>query len=307
MKLSIIIPAYNAAGLMNRCLSSIEPGPGVEVIVVDDGSTDGTAGVVSSLAATRTGLRLIRQPNGGVSRARNAGLEEARGEFITFVDADDGLFPDALSRWMETLESVDASDILMMRSFCGGVERYPWQGCFQTETLYTKDDFMRLGFLRGSVCGCIYRTSFLREKGLQFPTDVPVAEDTVFWAASLAHEATASFADIPFYSITERPDSASRNYDDGFISRYGKALAATRQFIPDRPVADYTCLGILMGIVSAAVKMGWSPLRTFVESGIGSLLPLTTDGIFHKRLQIRILNLSFPLFFRLKQLRDYLR
>ena len=306
MILSVIIPAFNAAGLLEQCLSSIEPMPGLEVIVVDDGSTDGTAGLVAALKQSRDDIRLLRQANGGVSRARNAGLEVVGGEYVVFVDADDRLFAGALPRCLEAVRKAPA-DILVMRSFCGEAERYAWKGRFREDVPYSKEDFLRAGFLRGSVCGCVFRTEFLREHALRFPPDVSVAEDTVFWAAVLAEGATVRFADIPFYAITARPESASRRYDDGFIARYGQSLPAARAQISDRAVGDAVSLGIVMGIVTTAVKMGWSPARTYQESCIGSVLPFTTQGIYHHRGLIRILNRSFPLFFRIKQFRDLFR
>ena len=98
--LSIIVPAYNAAGFIEACLGAILPqmGPTHELIVVDDGSLDGTGTIVEALAARHPAcfVNLVRQPNGGVSVARNRGLFEARGEYIVFVDADDLLLPGML-------------------------------------------------------------------------------------------------------------------------------------------------------------------------------------------------------------------
>jgi len=303
MTLSVIIPAYNTASLLDCCLSSIEPMSGLEVVVVDDGSTDGTVGLVSAKMESRNDLRLISQANGGVSRARNAGLDAVSGTYVAFVDADDVLLEGALPRCMVAVR-IASADILVMRSFCGEAERYVWKGRFREGISYFKEDFLRAGFLRGSVCGCVFRTGFLREHALLFPPDVSMAEDTVFWAAVLAEGAAVQFVDIPFYSITARPESSSRRLDDGFIYRYGKSLIAARQRITDRAVGDSVSLGIVMGIVNAAVKMGWSPQRTYQESGIGSVLPFTTRGIYHQRGLIRILNWKFSLFFRIKQLRD---
>ena len=117
MNISVIIPAYNVSGFIGDCLSSI--GSGVETIVVDDGSTDGT-----SLHVTRDFplVRLVRQENAGVSAARNAGIRQAGGEYLVFVDADDTLCEDALTRLGEFLEAM-APDILVMRSFGSRAER----------------------------------------------------------------------------------------------------------------------------------------------------------------------------------------
>ncbi len=94
MQLSVVIPVYNGERYIAECLESLlcQWVPGVEVIVVNDGSTDGTGGIVDIQFEKylKTGvLRHIRTPNGGVSAARNLGIEYAKGEYVALVDADD--------------------------------------------------------------------------------------------------------------------------------------------------------------------------------------------------------------------------
>ena len=89
--ISIIIPVYNMADKMGRCLDSIvgQSFTDFEVLVVDDGSADGTEGVVRAYMADNPQIRYYHKQNGGVSSARNAGIDAARGEYILFIDADD--------------------------------------------------------------------------------------------------------------------------------------------------------------------------------------------------------------------------
>lgn len=88
---SIILPVYNAKQTLSHCLESIllQAYPSFEVIVVDDGSTDGSGELCDRYAMQDIRVRVYHQPNSGVSRARNKGLDEAKGEYVTFVDADD--------------------------------------------------------------------------------------------------------------------------------------------------------------------------------------------------------------------------
>lgn len=90
---SVVIPVYNGEKVIEACLRSVEmqTGADMEIIVVDDGSTDGTWSIVQRMAAEDGRIRPIRQENGGVSAARNTGLEVCQGEYIRFVDADDVL------------------------------------------------------------------------------------------------------------------------------------------------------------------------------------------------------------------------
>jgi glycosyltransferase involved in cell wall biosynthesis len=101
MQISFIIPLYNCASTIERCLTSIfslsMPPGSYEIIVVDDGSKDDGPKVVQRIATGHRQVRLVSQPNRGASSARNRGLELARGEYVWFVDADDKVLPDVQS------------------------------------------------------------------------------------------------------------------------------------------------------------------------------------------------------------------
>jgi glycosyltransferase involved in cell wall biosynthesis len=99
---SVVIPAYNAAAFIKDCVESVldQTFRDFELIVVDDGSTDGTAEV---LAAYGDRIHCLRQPNGGVSRARNQGVARARGRWVAFLDADDAWTRTKLGRQVEEL------------------------------------------------------------------------------------------------------------------------------------------------------------------------------------------------------------
>jgi len=116
---SVVIPAYNRAGLIGRC---IEPllGPeasGLEVVVVDDGSTDGTGDVVAGLAARCNGatMRLVAQPNGGASAARNRGVREATSPWIVFYDSDDIWMPWAPAAIEQAISRADGCSLVYWR------------------------------------------------------------------------------------------------------------------------------------------------------------------------------------------------
>jgi glycosyltransferase involved in cell wall biosynthesis len=103
MRISVVVPAYNRAHSLSRALDSIldQSLPAAEVILVDDGSSDGTEDLI------RKGypqVRYLRQPNGGVSRARNLGISAARSDWIAFLDSDDAWLPDKLAAQHATLQ-----------------------------------------------------------------------------------------------------------------------------------------------------------------------------------------------------------
>ena len=91
MRLSIIIPIYNVEDTLQRCLESVltQMDERMEVILIDDGSTDSSRKIAEEMTANKGNCRLIHQKNKGLSAARNAGIEVATGDFLTFVDSDD--------------------------------------------------------------------------------------------------------------------------------------------------------------------------------------------------------------------------
>ena len=114
MKLSIVIPIYNVEDTLRRCLESVlaQVDETMEMVIVDDGSTDSSAVIAEEMTAGRTECRLIRQTNKGLSAARNAGIEVATGEYITFVDSDDFVAEGTYSALLAVLDGHPTYDIL---------------------------------------------------------------------------------------------------------------------------------------------------------------------------------------------------
>lgn len=298
MNISVVIPAYNAAQSLPDCLNSVSDAR-AEIIVVDDGSTDDTAAV----AGKRHCVRLVRQENRGVSAARNTGLSRAGGEFMVFLDADDTLADGALAA-LDSLIPDCRADMIVMRSFSGSSEKYPWKQSFRDGSVQSKDEIMSAGYLRGSICGCAFRKSFLQENQLSFAEGVPLSEDLLFWACCLSANATVLFRDIPFYRVCERADSASRKMDPDYLRRYSLSLEAAVRDIADPSLRTAVCLSVMMGMIHMAAPAGYSPSWLLKETMIPAALPLPVAGTFRNRVCARLVNASFPLFYRLKQLRD---
>ncbi len=114
MRLSVIVPVYQSAACLERCVRSITtpPCPEMELILIDDGSTDGSGELCDRLAAADSRIKVIHRPNGGLSAARNSGIGASTGEYITFVDSDDELAPGTLSDNMACLDAYPGTDLL---------------------------------------------------------------------------------------------------------------------------------------------------------------------------------------------------
>lgn len=104
--ISIIIPVYNAEKYINRCIKSIvnQSYQELEIIVVNDGSTDNSLSICTTLAMQDNRIKVISQENGGVSKARNTGIRFAKGEYVMFLDSDDYMLPDMCKTMLDVLQ-----------------------------------------------------------------------------------------------------------------------------------------------------------------------------------------------------------
>lgn len=179
--LSVIVPAYNVSEYIIECIDSILDNDyrNTEVIVVDDGSTDETSLCLSKYQENPR-VRLIHKKNGGLSSARNAGLEVASGEYITFVDGDDAVSKDSFLANMKYFqdESISVVQYPLLFDWTGANERLH----LSTEKEIKDERVVLKLFLRGkitfSVCDKIFRMSSLRD--FRFPQG-KYHEDMIFW------------------------------------------------------------------------------------------------------------------------------
>lgn len=204
-KISFIVPAYNVGeGELKRCLASILALPIAEgqrqVIVVDDGSEQPIGGLPA-------GVELLRLQHGGLSAARNAGLRQARGEYIQFVDADDELLPNAYAFCLRTAFDGDA-DLLLFNLTRGGRQN----GHRRLSKPMTGVDYMLHHNLRASACGYLFRRCILGD--LQFSEGL-LHEDEEFTPQLLLRAQRLICTDTAAYlyhrtrgSITSSQDAA---------------------------------------------------------------------------------------------------
>lgn len=180
--ISIIVPVYNAEKTLERCVSALvgQTYQNIEIILVNDGSKDRSREMCCHFAAEDSRILVINKPNGGVSSARNAGLDAAKGEFIMFCDSDDWAEPD----WCEELISHYEENCLVM---CGyyveGEQTFvPYEICaVKGRTRYDRSEFYNLklyGF--NAPWNKIYCASKIREKHLRFSEKLTNGEDYLF-------------------------------------------------------------------------------------------------------------------------------
>ena len=205
--ISVIVPVYNGEKTIERCVRSIlaQKDTQLELLLIDDGSVDNTFALCQMMAREDNRIRLFRQKNTGVSAARNRGLENAGGSFVTFVDADDLLPPGALTA---LAGGAGSGADFVIGSHC--LFRGPWK------RIVSHRDSDDISSLMSLMCGKLYRRSLLEEAGLRFRVDLHYGEDTVF---NLRYAALAG-------KIQVLPQVV-------YLCRMG-GVASSRRYYPDR-------------------------------------------------------------------------
>ncbi len=186
-KISIIVPVYNGAATIERTLASIlkQSLTDIEVIVVDDGSTDHTVALLTAIEDPK--LRVIAKQNGGVSSARNVGIKAAKGTFIGFVDADDEVKEDFYEQLYRVSNEVDVVlSGLLIEKEGNFVQK---DSLLESNRIYSQEDLKKEVLARYltvenldllSVVNKIYRRSFLLDKEIFFDEKLALEEDGMF-------------------------------------------------------------------------------------------------------------------------------
>ncbi len=174
--LSLVVPVYNVAPYLPRCLESLaalDP-PADEIIVVDDGSTDDCPRILAEWGPRLPRMRVIRQENGGLSAARNTGLDAARGSYLAFVDSDDFVAPDAYGDALR-LAVTERLDMVLLNAayhFEGRRADYPiYPDAAATGTLRGRDwlrQRLRSGSFLHMVWMHLYRRDFIEAHAFRF-------------------------------------------------------------------------------------------------------------------------------------------
>ena len=224
---SIVVPTFNSLEMLKECLGSVFnqtlPQPDIELIVVDDGSTDGTWDYLQSLRSDHPNLVALRQENSGrPSVGRNHGMDSATGEFIFFLDSDDWFSPESLER-MVSVARGQGSDVVV--GLAVGEDRQVRQRDY-LNTVYDAD-LLDDGAWRTLSPWKLFRTSLVRCLGIRFPEDMVQGEDQVFVSQCyFAAGKVSTLADYDYYHVRGRVDGG--NISQRPQSLRNKLLTVTR-------------------------------------------------------------------------------
>lgn len=303
--ISVVVPIYRVEDYLEQCVRSLvcQTQPGIEIILVDDGSPDGCPQLCDRLADGHSHIRVIHQRNGGILAARRAGAAAASGEYITFVDGDDWVEPELYAQVAAIIDQA-APDIISygyssIRDGCAPVPVRQRIGA----GLYCRSDleasvfpvmlsqppYFSFGVLPSLCCKVIRRPLLLQELA-SAPDEVRIGEDLAVSLPCMLRAESVFFCDLTGYCYRQNPSSVVHTCDPRTAERSAllldhltERIAACQQPALARQLNDYAvflleyCLNSLMK--GASLSRGTlTPLRALsyhpcVRAGLKQIPP----------------------------------
>ena len=214
LKISVIIPVYNAEKTLHRCVDSIlvQTLSDFEVLLIDDGCKDNSGKICDEYAKKDSRVKVIHKVNGGVSSARNMGLDNAKGEWITFIDADDYIASDFLS----AINNNDCDFIIGQSQHFNSSGKYWYSERLSPQKFLSEEE--KREFLEHNLLWHIMRTPwgkfFKRDliTEIRFDDGMKIGEDTVFVHDYLLHCKSIAVVDNITYYYFDSEDNVSIKY-----------------------------------------------------------------------------------------------
>jgi glycosyltransferase involved in cell wall biosynthesis len=254
MKISIIIPVYNVQVYLNQCINSVvsQSYDDLEIILVDDGSTDNSPRICDDFVLKDDRIKVIHKQNGGVSSARNAGLNMASGDFIQFVDSDDYIEHNMCEVLINTL-SKNKADLAMCGFFL--INNEIVRKCF-----FRKGVFKRLSDLKNDFSSlyinCFFNSPFnkLYRKNLiasYFDEQLSLGEDLIFNLNYMKNCTSIAITDKCLYNyVTGNPNSLTSKYRGNMFDIIMLIFQSINEFCDDKVGTDVDKTGIYYVLIS---------------------------------------------------------
>lgn len=299
--ISIIVPVYNVEQYLPGCIRSIlrQTYQDFELILVDDGSPDRCGEICEEFAKEDSRITVLHQPNEGVSRARNAGMDHARGEWVCFIDADDLVTPGYLAAFRPVAPHESDVDMIVQGAIGFFGKKIRNKFVFDSYSGDIKNCLTKELIDMRTPWGKLFRLDIIRENGLNFPGGVPYGEDTIFYYQYLLCVNNISLRrDTKYLNRTDNPNSATKRFYSPFVywKVYEEKTLLLQQLYAKHdlmcPYPDPKDVILLKSWISMAHKNG-------NRSDYGSLISqVRNSDIFHllQRKKLTPLNRMFCLF-----------
>lgn len=260
-KVSVIVPVYNTASFLDKCVASIlsQSFKDFELLLIDDGSKDESGALCEQYAQNDARVKVYHKENGGVSSARNLGIDKAQGEWIAFVDSDDSLYSNALQVLMNNVSTnidcvtagyvkIDKNDNIIDKEDIIVTETVPY------EIMLYRFYVRRYKLFDGYLWNRIYRSTIIKSHDIRFREDIYFKEDGLFVVQFLcASKRLSVYTTIPIYRYLVNEEGVMESLKRQYNPKYFTDLDATilclntiKGFVNDRKLIrvakEYTYL-----------------------------------------------------------------
>ena len=203
---SIIIPVYNAETTIRRCLDSFtnQRFSDYEILLINDGSTDNSDAICREYADVNSKICYLSKENGGVSSARNLGLEQAKGEYVLFVDSDDYVSEDYFDVINQALAQRNPDLLMFGYRNVGSISAERGTGEFYEDDevgAAKRISFSMRQYLFSSLWSKVFKRKIIENNGLRFRTDLSIGEDQLFIFSYAMHIRSISSIDALLYNV----------------------------------------------------------------------------------------------------------
>ena len=283
MKVSVIIPCYNAGRYLGECLESVlaQDERDWEAIVIDDGSTDDTLAIAGAYAQRDARIRVYHQENRGVSAARNLGLIKAQGEWVTFVDGDDWIARDMLSVMLGAADEKTDMVVCAHETFGEAHERFWPQSGWPELKGERKRRAVALRLIEGDsvlniMCNKLHRRALLEREGIHLTEGVAIAEDALFNLEAVLCGRGIVYVNRVTYRYRIHSQSATQKRTKSEFEAHERWLRAMRSMLERRGVMERYYGAFADSVVLRLYKDGGIPcvLRSFRQKA----MPLLVQG-----------------------------
>lgn len=314
-RLSIIVPVYNVEQWLHRCLKSLFvqdlPEDEFEVIIVNDGSTDSSLHIANRFASEHLNIKVVCRENGGLSAARNTGIEHAQGKFIWFVDSDDFIEPKSIK---PLLEYAEANNLDVM---CFNLQRYFEDGrIWKYENKEISDgeimdgaEFVCRQHMPPAAWVALYRRDYLVANGLHFMEGI-LHEDMEFTPRAYFLAGRIAYRDTVVVNYFQREGSIMKSSQSGRrVSSFLQICDSLHDFMTSNTMMDNESRNYFRGKIAFSFSQALSHWNKDLDISLKDFkskpyYPLDIPaGVSRKEwLKIRLANFSLPIYCRIKNI-----
>lgn len=284
IKVSVIVPVYNAEKFLSRTIEYLrnQTLEEIEIILVDDGSTDSSPLICDEACRSDGRIRCIHKANAGVSAARNDGIDAARGKYLMFCDADDIPKPVWIGKMYETIDAVNGD--IVISGYYKETSDSRIEYVFPYTKLYDKNEIQHKiimtmsmwGYapegedtvrVNGGIWNRIYRKEIIDKYDIRFNKQVAIAEDVLFNIEYLNHSSNVYFVEDRLYTYCYNDASATHTNFEKLWSRYKTTWKYINEALKKCKVSDndlgwhnfqfqkYAVMAIIEGVCSSEDNM----------------------------------------------------